>query len=84
MEYGPLAMTSWQNMLQAVQGMIDKAANAPDAYTMLQARLADDLHPLSTQFRFIRNIPGEALVRMAEIDYNSSDDEPASLAEAKA
>lgn len=78
-----LAATTWQNMLQALQGMIDKAAAHADADTMMDARLAEDMHPLSTQFRFVANQPGEALVRLAGLEFTSSDEDPATLAEAK-
>ena len=40
MEIHSLAATTWQNMLQALQGMIDTAAAHADADTMMDARLA--------------------------------------------
>lgn len=77
-----LLIPTYRNMLHALGGMIDKAA-AHGSDAMLEDRLAEDMFPLAQQFRFATNMPGEALARLAGVDFASRDANPASFAEAK-
>ena len=77
-----MLVPTYRNMLRAVTGMIDKAAGHGEE--LLEARLAEDMFPLAHQFRFVANMPGEALARIAGADFTSRDENPASFAEAKA
>ncbi len=74
----------WNQMLATVDGLLAKAEAHEKGEELLNAKLADDMHPLSTQVRFVCNMPGEAMERIGGIDFASSDDDPGSLAEARA
>lgn len=63
--------------------MLTKAEAHADGDALLQARLAEDMHPLATQIRFVTNIPGEALSRLGVVEFTSSDDVLTTFAEAK-
>ena len=78
-----LLIPLYRNMLRAVGGMIDKAAAMDEGDALLAKRLAPDMLPLSSQLRFVANMPGEALARLTGREYRSHDDDPADLAEAK-
>ncbi|WP_324828975.1 DUF1993 domain-containing protein [Qipengyuania zhejiangensis] len=78
-----LIVPTWRNTLRALSAMIDKAAAHSKGDALLAERLAQDMFPLATQFRFVANFPGEGLVRLAKRDFTSHDDDPASLADAK-
>ena len=77
-----LLVPTYGNMLRALSGMIDKAA-AHGSDAMLEDRLAEDMFPLAQQFRFAANMPGEALARLAGVEFTSRDANPTSFAEAK-
>lgn len=72
---------TYRNMLRATLGMIGKAEAHGEP--LLDAKLAEDMFPLAHQFRFIANMPGEALARLAGAPFTSRDDNPASFAEAQ-
>ena len=78
-----LLMPTWRNMLRALSGMTDKAASHEKGDALLAEKLAEDMLPLSTQYRFVTNLPGEGLARLAGLDFTSKDDDPSSYAEAK-
>lgn len=78
-----LLLPTWTNMLRALSGMLDKAAAHNLGNALLDERLAEDMFPLATQIRFVCNLPGEGLVRLAGITFNSRDDDPDTLEEAK-
>ena len=78
-----LLIPTWRNMLRALSGMTDKAAKHEKGDALLAEKLADDMLPLSTQYRFVTNLPGEGLARLAGLDFTSRDDDPATFAEAK-
>ncbi len=73
-----------RNMLATLDGLLTKAEADPRGDALLETRLAEDMHPLSTQVRFLCNMPGEAMSRLIGIEFASRDDDPASLAEARA
>ncbi|MGB7407650.1 MAG: DUF1993 domain-containing protein [Pontixanthobacter sp.] len=74
---------AYRDMLTAMTGMLDKAqAHGGDA--LLKARIADDMHPLSVQIRFVTNMPGEAMAKLAgDPMVKWEDDNPETLDEAK-
>jgi uncharacterized protein len=70
-------------MLGALDGLLAKAEADPRGDALLAARLADDMHPLATQIRYLCNMPGEALARLTGLEFVSSEHDPATLAEAR-
>jgi len=74
----------WNQMLATVDGLLAKAEAHEKGEALLSATLAEDMHPLSTQIRFVCNMPGEAMVRIGGIEFISADDDPTSLADARA
>lgn len=77
-----ITLATWRNMLRALDAMLGKARDQGDG--LLAERLAPDMLPLSTQLRFVCNMPGEALVRLTAMEFTSHEDEPQSLADARA
>ncbi|MFN2099318.1 DUF1993 family protein [Altererythrobacter sp. MF3-039] len=72
-----------RNMLGTLDGLLAKAEGDPRGDALLASRLADDMHPLATQVRFLCNMPGEAMARLIGIEFTSSDDDPATLSDAR-
>lgn len=70
--------------LDIMTGLLTKAEHHPKGDALLGAKLADDMHPLATQVRFVGNLPGEALSRLTSRSFTSREDDATSLAEAKA
>ncbi|MEO1220972.1 MAG: DUF1993 domain-containing protein [Pseudomonadota bacterium] len=72
--------------LNILTGILTKAESHPKGEALLDARLAEDMHPLATQIRFVSNLPGEALPRLTDRSFVSREEEenPKTLAEAKA
>ncbi len=73
----------WKQMLGTLDGLLAKAETDQRGDALLETKLADDMHPLSTQVRFLCNMPGEAMVRLAGIEFTSSEDDPKTLSEAR-
>lgn len=73
----------YRDMMKTLSGLIDKAeAHGGDA--LLSAALAPDMHPLATQIRFVANMPGEALSKLAGVEgLHWEQEDPASLAAGK-
>lgn len=78
-----LLVTTQRNMLGTLKGLLAKAAADERGDALLQAKLADDMHPLSVQVRFLCNMVGEAMARVAGIEFTSSEEDPTTLAEAQ-
>ena len=74
----------WTQMLGVLDGLLAKAETDPRGDALLDERLAEDMHPLATQVRFLVNMPGEAMARLTGLDWTSRDDDPATLADARA
>lgn len=74
----------WTQMLAVLDGLLTKAEADPRGDALLEEALAEDMHPLSVQVRFLVNMPGEAMARLTGLDFTSRDDNPATLAEARA
>lgn len=72
--------------LNILTGILTKAESHPKGDALLDARLAEDMHPLATQIRFVSNLPGEALPRLTDRSFVSREEEenPKTLAGAKA
>ena len=83
MSYATAALATYANMLGTLDNLVAKASAHPKGEALLQARLAEDMFPLSTQIRFVCNMPGETLARLTELDFTSRDDDPATFAEAR-
>jgi hypothetical protein len=73
----------YDQMLGALDGWLAKAQADDRGDALLAARLADDMHPLARQIRFVCNMPGEAMVRIAGIAFASSDEDDATLTAAR-
>ncbi|MEL7444556.1 MAG: DUF1993 domain-containing protein [Pseudomonadota bacterium] len=73
----------WNQMLGTLEGLLRKAEADERGDTLLNARLADDMHPLATQVRFLCNMPGEAMQRLGGIEFTSSEDDPTTLEQAR-
>ena len=70
--------------LTMLSGLLTKAEAHPKGNELLGAKLADDMHPLSVQIRFLSNQPGEAAERLTGRKFTSRDEDDASFADAKA
>ena len=73
----------WTQMLDVLDGLLAKAAADERGDALLSEKLADDMHPLSVQVRFLVNMPGEAMERLAGVDFTSREDNPSTLVEAR-
>ncbi len=74
----------FRSRINAMIGMLTKAEAHAKGDALLEARLADDMHPLATQVRFVTNLPGEALPRLTKRTFASRDDNETTIAAAKA
>ncbi len=74
---------AYRDMLTALGGILTKAqANGGDP--LLHAAIAPDMHPLATQIRFVANMPGEALGKLAgHPGLHWEQDDPKTMADAK-
>lgn len=78
-----LMLPTYIQMLTSLDGYLAKASQHERGGTLMEARLTGDMHPLATQIRFLNNMPGEALARIAALPFTSSDDDPRTLADAR-
>ena len=83
MDYADLLLTTYRNSLRTLDGLLAKAEGDTRGDALLKARLADDMLPLSTQVRFLCNMPGESMARLTGLDFTSHEEDPATLAEAR-
>lgn len=83
MNIGTLCLTTWGDQLGTLQGLVAKAETHPKRMTLLESRLVEDMFPLATQIRFLCNMPGEALAKLAGLSHASRDDDPQDFAEAR-
>lgn len=84
MSFCDTTIATYRSRLKTLLGIIAKAEAHPEGEALLNAKLADDMHPLATQIRFVANIPGEAMARLGSAEFSSSDDSPATFEEARA
>lgn len=83
MQTADLLLTTYDNMLGALDAWLAKAADDPRGDALLGHKLADDMFPLSRQIRFACNLPGEAMAGAAGVAYSSSDIDDDTLAAAR-
>ena len=83
MSYATAMLATYANMLGTLDTLVTKAEGHAKGEALLQARLAEDMFPLSTQLRYVANMPGEGLARLTGLDFTSSDEDPATFAEAR-
>ena len=83
MTHKDLLVNAHRNMLGTLDGLLAKAAAHDKGDSLLAARVADDMLPLSTQIRFLCNMPGEAMARLIGLDFKSSDADPRTIADAR-
>lgn len=70
--------------LTMLDGLLTKAEVHAKGDALLEAKLADDMHPLAVQIRFLSNQPGEAIERLTGRKFTSRDENDSSFADAKA
>ncbi|MXO91387.1 DUF1993 domain-containing protein [Pontixanthobacter aquaemixtae] len=73
----------YRQSLKTLSGILDKAAAHEKGPSLLEARLAEDMHPLATQIRFVGNLPGEAMERLTGRSFTSREENDTSFADAK-
>ena len=78
------SIATYRSRLKTLGVLIAKAEAHAEGDALLLAKLAEDMHPLATQIRFVTNIPGEAMDRLGVAKFTSSDAELTTFAEAKA
>ena len=74
----------YDQMLGTLAGLVDKAEAHNPSGKILSARIAEDMFPLATQIRFLANMPGESLARIAGLAFASREEDPADVGEARA
>jgi hypothetical protein len=77
-----LLVNTQRNMLGTLKGLLAKAAADPRGDALMSAKLADDMHPLSTQVRFLCNMVGEAVERVTGVTFISNEEDPVTIDEA--
>ena len=83
MNTADLLLTTYDNMLAALDGWLAKGAEHPDGDALLGRRLAEDMLPLARQIRFVCNLPGEAMAAVAGAGFSPSDIDDETLAAAR-
>ena len=78
------SIATYRSRLDTLNGLMSKGEAHAKGDALLQARLADDMHPLGAQVRFVTNIPGDTAKRLGIADNEWSMEPPTSFAEAKA
>jgi len=73
----------YRSRINTLLGLLTKAEAHPKGDALLEARLAEDMHPLGTQVRFVANLPGETLPRLTDREFVSRDENETTLAAAK-
>ena len=69
--------------LKMLSGLLGKAGEHAAGDGLLNAKLADDMHPLAVQIRFLSNQPGEAMARLTGREFTSRDTDETTLASAR-
>ena len=78
------SIATYRSRLKTLEGLIAKAEAHEAGEALLEAKLADDMHPLATQIKFVTNIPGDTAKRLGVTKNEWSMEPPTSFAEAKA
>jgi len=82
MQTADFLIPTYDHLFMTLAGLIAKASEHPKGDALLGARLAEDMLPLATQIRFLCNMPGEHLRRLAGIDFVSSEEDDTTLDQA--
>jgi len=69
--------------LSMLSGLLSKAEAHTKGDALLDSKLADDMHPLAVQIRFLSNQPGEAAERLTGRSFTSRDENDATLVDAR-
>lgn len=78
------SVATYRSRLNTLSGLIAKAETHADGEALLNATLAQDMHPLATQIKFVTEIPGDTVKRLGVRDNDWSLEAPTTFAEAKA
>jgi uncharacterized protein len=78
------SIATYRSRLTTLEGLIAKAEAHEAGEALLEAKLAEDMHPLATQIKFVTNIPGDTAKRLGVAENEWSMEPPASFADAKA
>ena len=84
MSFHEQSIATYRSRLNTLSALLAKAEAHPEGEALLSAKLAEDMHPLATQIKFVTNIPGDTAKRLGLIENEWSMEPPASFAEAKA
>jgi hypothetical protein len=83
MSYAIAALATFDNMLGTLDHLVSKAMAAGVSDDLLQAKLAEDMFPLESQFRIAINQTGTALARLTGAEIPTDDDAYTSIAEVR-
>ena len=78
------SVATYRSRLSTLDAMLSKAAAHEQGEALLNEKLAEDMHPLATQIKFVTNIPGDTMKRLEVRGNEWSMEPPTSFAEAKA
>ncbi|MGB7373517.1 DUF1993 domain-containing protein [Pontixanthobacter sp.] len=77
------AVPVYRRSLTTLSAMLTKAEAHVSGDALLDAKLADDMHPLAVQLRFLSNQPGVAIERLTNRTFTSRNDAETTLASAR-
>ena len=78
------SVATYRSRLGTFSGLLAKAEAHPGGEALLEAKLAEDMHPLATQIKFVANIPGDTAKSLGIAQNEWSMEPPTSFAQAKA
>lgn len=84
MSYATAALATYANMLGTLDHLVTKAEGHEKGAALLQARLAEDMFPLSTQIRFTLDQVVTALKRLGNPEAATDDSDITTFADAHA
>ena len=82
MEIYDTLIPTFRNGLSVLHRLLAKAQAQPNGDRLLEAKIAEDMHPLAMQIRFLTNHPGEAITRLTDREFTSRDANDANLDDA--
>jgi hypothetical protein len=84
MSYATATLASFANMLGTLAHLVRKASEHGNGAMLLEARLAEDMHPLHTQIRFAVGQAVVTLDRLGNLGLTSDDSDISDFADALA
>jgi len=84
MTFYDASIAHYRARLNIMSGLLAKAESHPKGDALLSVKLSEDMLPLASQVRFVANLPGEALPRLTNREFTSVEEDPSTLADAKA